>query len=966
MSAARAFTAVFLLVFVAPFVSAQPDWLDSGLVLFEDFEKPLGNFIPVKAPNAGLNQAGFLNNSKHLFEVEVNSKSYTVAYWFMGDMQSSLHPVVLQNGYKCGTYLSAHYYGYLNPHKNALQVVTGLACRSGLVFSSKNFNHGQFYHVAAVYDGDRVTTYINGETLDDLTLNPSLYPEYEIENFSMGGHQSRREITGAYDNFRVYNRPLSEGEVSELYEFEFSPSGLVSRTAPDWSYDALVAYYKFDGNVEDSSINAINTRVSRPQWVSDRFGVETSALYVDQEAGNFMRASASDLPLRDTPRTISFWLKPNNIKQDLGVPRSRGDIIGYGDINGDGGSVIASLSWMPNYAAQISFGSENFNWNSSIDPWELDSWHHLVWVYRGGNEAEIYVNGIAADVWVANSTSKQPVDLALNTVNRPLEVGRFEVGHYNGAMDDLRIYSRPLSEVEVVKLYAMEKPFPRTAKQSPVLHLPFEKNANDISGNEHHGTVHGAVLTEDRYGYPNSAYNFDGYDDVIIVPHNENLDFGRSDFSLTAWFKLQSAGNNSFIVAKYSQFDFPGYGMGVTYDEKGFGFLADSNLENGTFQSVANTKLGDQDWHFMAVTFDRSDNLTIFIDGFKRSVESISTESHNVSNSHELYIGNLSPGRGFTGSIDDIAIYDRALTPTEIRDLRMAPPFAITQQPTGNTVVQGGAFTLSVLVEGKGEFKYQWFKDSIELPDETDQSMVLSGLQYQDAGSYYVKVSTNEGDLNSENAQIIVEGSPQILKQPSSQQLEVGQPIELTVEAVGTESFHYEWFLNGSPFSGASEQALFVPEAVESLSGDYHVVVKNQYGDIASESVKVSVTFTDSDGDGVGNWRELEMGTNPDLSDTDGDGLSDGDETLKQALIQHTHLFIEGDFSWKEANVDAMDRGGYLAAVSSQAEQDQLNHLMPDNRNVWIGGTDESGKWEWTTGEIFPNQVFSNWADGEP
>lgn len=41
----------------------------------------------------------------------------------------------------------------------------------------------------------------------------------------------------------------------------------------------------------------------------------------------------------------------------------------------------------------------------------------------------------------------------------------------------------------------------------------FTGNANDESGNENHGTVHGATLTEDRFGNMNSAYSFDGVDD---------------------------------------------------------------------------------------------------------------------------------------------------------------------------------------------------------------------------------------------------------------------------------------------------------------------------------------------------------------------------------------------------------------------------------------------------------------------
>jgi hypothetical protein len=50
-----------------------------------------------------------------------------------------------------------------------------------------------------------------------------------------------------------------------------------------------------------------------------------------------------------------------------------------------------------------------------------------------------------------------------------------------------------------------------------VAYYPFNGNANDKSGNGNHGTVHGATLTEDRFGNADSAYNFDGVYDYIEI-----------------------------------------------------------------------------------------------------------------------------------------------------------------------------------------------------------------------------------------------------------------------------------------------------------------------------------------------------------------------------------------------------------------------------------------------------------------
>ena len=60
----------------------------------------------------------------------------------------------------------------------------------------------------------------------------------------------------------------------------------------------------------------------------------------------------------------------------------------------------------------------------------------------------------------------------------------------------------------------------------------FTENALDSSGNGNHGVVHGATLTTDRFGNPNSAYSFDGVDDYIFVAPDLG---GLTEFTKTLW-----------------------------------------------------------------------------------------------------------------------------------------------------------------------------------------------------------------------------------------------------------------------------------------------------------------------------------------------------------------------------------------------------------------------------------------------
>ena len=75
------------------------------------------------------------------------------------------------------------------------------------------------------------------------------------------------------------------------------------------------------------------------------------------------------------------------------------------------------------------------------------------------------------------------------------------------------------------------------AQVSPIHSYLFTGNANDAIGTKH-GTVNGASLCPDRFGNPNSAYQFNGVSDYILLNHN----FGTyTEFSVSAWFKCTGA-----------------------------------------------------------------------------------------------------------------------------------------------------------------------------------------------------------------------------------------------------------------------------------------------------------------------------------------------------------------------------------------------------------------------------------------
>ena len=117
---------------------------------------------------------------------------------------------------------------------------------------------------------------------------------------------------------------------------------------------------------------------------------------------------------------------------------------------------------------------------------------------------------------------------------------------------------------------------------------------------------------------------------------------------------------------------------------------------------------------------------------------------------------------------------------------------------------------------------------------------------------------------------------------------------------------------------------------------------------------------SDTDGDGLLDSVETntgtfvsatDTGTDPNNADTDGDGISDGDE-----VSASVYELVSGSYSWEQARLDAVNRGGRLAVLSNENKLNQVMDLLvsegdslPVNR-VWIGAQKVDGQWKWIDG----------------
>ena len=233
---------------------------------------------------------------------------------------------------------------------------------------------------------------------------------------------------------------------------------------------------------------------------------------------------------------------------------------------------------------------------------------------------------------------------------------------------------------------------------------PFNGNANDESGNGNNGTNNGATLTTDRNGNVNSAYSFDG-NSGITIPHSTSLNIGSS-CTFSFWLKYNNLSNGFNLVFKkgitggcpdsgyYFAFDgIPGpahkcFGYGVT----------------GNCSSISDTEYLDNQWHNIIVVYNLQ-NSQIYFDGVLQDGDANSNLNQTISNTIEpLIIGYYNgpySGTSWNGLIDDIGIWNRALTPQEITNLYTStvPPTAAVLSGDA-TICNGSSTNLNVAVTG--------------------------------------------------------------------------------------------------------------------------------------------------------------------------------------------------------------------------------------------------------------------------
>ena len=456
----------------------------------------------------------------------------------------------------------------------------------------------------------------------------------------------------------------------------FSLSALAQ---PAFLKDGLVAYYPFNGNANGIGSADLDFSTSNLQFIDGNSGTPKDAVLFNGTTALSTESSAGFLNIFGSQKesSVSLWIKPDGKRNNQCIVTK-----GFISDNAGLGNRYFTISYVN---GGVSFNLYNFQQNNYIyvppSIITTDSWQHLV-VVRS-IIWKIYLDGKDITNLCQNDLINQGWSTDYNLVldGAPLTVGAYNFrtsstqfnyqNYYTGSLTKLRFYSRGLSSDEVKALYDYESTPPDNSfiTNGLVAYYPFNGNANDESGNGNHGianTVEWRSSNNENNG--KSVFLTGGA--TVQVQHSASLSFPKlKPFAISLWVNPSSTYGH--ILGKRSAVQNCNYQ--IIFDNGKLFFHGDP-----FYQELGSGDLLQMNkWSHILCTWDGFTSR-IFIDG-RLSATGTGANSNplGTENTADLLIGGSATYARYSGGIDNLRIYNRALSDGEVKvlyDYESTPP----------------------------------------------------------------------------------------------------------------------------------------------------------------------------------------------------------------------------------------------------------------------------------------------------
>ncbi|MGB0511365.1 MAG: LamG domain-containing protein, partial [Flavobacteriales bacterium] len=426
-----------------------------------------------------------------------------------------------------------------------------------------------------------------------------------------------------------------------------APCALLAQVPDYVPTDGLVAYWPLDGHILDATGNHDGTN-SGAVAIEDQSGIADQAMALP--AGNDFFDLPGGLATDSTDITLSFWAW-------LSVPSSGAAVLLDRPSVTDN---IWSLDYQPS-TGTIHFVTRNDDGSGyqNIGNWAMPSeqWTHITTVFRKDSDSkEIYANGELVD-----SASALFDGFTLP----PLRFGEAPEGNNADCrFSDIGLWTRALSPAQIAGLHSevAASPLPdHVPTDGLVAYWPLDGDATNAHGADYDGNIAGATPTNDRHGEESSAFAFDGVDDQIIIPN----DFNFAVLTVSAWFYRSSQADTYQAIVDRSLTNNIGWWIEESQVANEHLFFTGGVASGNYFTTTAS--LPDfGEWTHVCATYEAG-HQELYLNGVLTSTDdnALPLPFPDVN----LYIGSRTSTAWFHGAIDDVGIWNRALTTEEIGEL---------------------------------------------------------------------------------------------------------------------------------------------------------------------------------------------------------------------------------------------------------------------------------------------------------
>jgi concanavalin A-like lectin/glucanase superfamily protein/uncharacterized protein DUF2341 len=457
---------------------------------------------------------------------------------------------------------------------------------------------------------------------------------YLIKDWILEGFNYRKNITinplANLTNYQININPQNYNTSGLVASYHFSEE---SSSIKDYSgnnnygslYGSTIALWNLDEGtgtkIYDSTINGNDGIISgSPLW---ELGINGKSLHFDGVDDYITFTEDASLRLTHIG-TISLWVKADSTTQDnyAGLVAKT--------VDGNTGGQSYAIHWRNSDSViqgQIT-NAAGVNNIVRIPVFTDTNWHHLVFTWDG-SALYFYDNGVLLNFTVqtidAQSTSSHSFKIGGDSFGASSSTDDF----WDGYIDEVIIINQSLNYDEVQELF-------------------YSKKTKFIEYSE-------------GYESKGNGLKLDGVDDYVIITDNSQLDLIDTDISITSWIKPIIGTEQKIVCKEFSQ----GYELFFWSDGRV------STRFGGVTALTSTNTLESNKWYYVVSVFDKStNNAKIFVNGNEWASGSVNG-GITTGNSYDVYIGRrgLANTLNFNGILDEVLIYDRALSFEEINNI---------------------------------------------------------------------------------------------------------------------------------------------------------------------------------------------------------------------------------------------------------------------------------------------------------